>query len=145
MAAGMAGRPVARQALLDFLVLGGKALAGGIVAALTFACAALVLATSAQASTVTLDEPKNVTITWADGTAPATVPVCARRGSEPWSAALTPTSAKTGVGALRARSKISSPMDEITRADTESTLHLMLGLLALAAAATVAVIGRTAA
>jgi Ca-activated chloride channel homolog len=84
---------------------------------------------------------QDVTIAWADGTPvetfPARVPdlylgepilitasarafagtviVSGKRGSQPWSAALTPTSHKTGVGALWARSKIASLMDEITR------------------------------
>jgi Ca-activated chloride channel family protein len=84
---------------------------------------------------------QDVAITWPDGTAvetfPARVPdlylgepifisasarafngtviVSGKRGSQPWSAALTPTSDKTGVGALWARAKIASLMDEITR------------------------------
>jgi Ca-activated chloride channel family protein len=84
---------------------------------------------------------QDVAIAWPDGTAvetfPARVPdlylgepiyitasarafrgtviVSGKRGSQPWSAALTPTSDQTGVGALWARSKISSLMDEITR------------------------------
>lgn len=173
---------------------------------------------------------QDVAITWPDGTAvetfPARVPdlylgepilisasarvfsgtviVSGKRGSQPWSAALTPTSDRTGVGALWARSKIASLMDEITRGadpasvrphvvkvalehhlvsaytslvavdvtptgpshaktalvkaslpkgwgahggtipqtDTAATLQLLMGLLALSAAAFVAVIGR---
>jgi Ca-activated chloride channel family protein len=173
---------------------------------------------------------QDVAVTWPDGTAvetfPARVPdlylgepifisasarafngtviVSGKRGSQPWSAALTPTSEKTGVGALWARSKIASLMDEIARGadaatvrpqvvqvalehhlvsaytslvavdvtptgpsftktalvkasppkgwgadgavipqtDTAATLQLLLGLMALSAAALVAVIGR---
>jgi Ca-activated chloride channel family protein len=173
---------------------------------------------------------QDVAVTWPDGTAvetfPARVPdlylgepifisasarafngtviVSGKRGSQPWSAALTPTSEKTGVGALWARSKIASLMDEIARGadaatvrphvvqvalehhlvsaytslvavdvtptgpsftktalvkasppkgwgadgatipqtDTAATLQLLLGLMALSAAAIVAVIGR---
>lgn len=173
---------------------------------------------------------QDVTVAWADGTAvetfPARVPdlylgepvlitasarafratviVSGKRGSQPWSAALTPTSDQTGVGALWARAKIASLMDEITRGadpasvrphvvkvalehhlasaytslvavdvtptgpadaktalvkaslpkgwganggtipqtDTAATLQLILGLLALSAAAFVAVLGR---
>ena len=173
---------------------------------------------------------QDVSITWPDGTAvetfPARVPdlymgepilitasarafkgtviVSGKRGSQPWSAALAPTSDQTGVGALWAKAKISSLMDEITRGgdaasvrphvvkvalehhlvsaytslvavdvtptgpahartalvkaslpngwgahggtipqtDTAATLQLLLGLLALSAAAIVAVIGR---
>jgi Ca-activated chloride channel family protein len=84
---------------------------------------------------------QDVAITWPDGTAvetfPARVPdlylgepilitasarafkgtviVSGKRGSQPWSAALSPTSDKTGVGALWARAKIASLMDEVTR------------------------------
>jgi Ca-activated chloride channel family protein len=59
MAAGMAhGQQMARQALRDFIVLGGKAIAGGLVAAIALAGAALVLAANAQAATVTLNDPK---------------------------------------------------------------------------------------
>jgi Ca-activated chloride channel family protein len=90
---------------------------------------------------------QDVTVTWADGTPletfPARVPdlylgepvvvtasarafagtliVSGKRGSQPWSAALTPTSDRTGVGALWARAKIASLMDELTRgADSAS-------------------------
>src|SRR5262249_39505552 len=44
-----------------------------------------------------------------------TVIVSGTRGSQPWSVALTPVSDSTGVGALWARSRIASLMDEITR------------------------------
>jgi len=172
---------------------------------------------------------QDVAITWPDGspveTFPARIPdlylgepvvvsakaaslagtviVSGRRGNEPWSVALTPSAAQSGVGALWARAKIASLMDELVRgADpatvrpsvvqvalehhlvsaytslvavdvtptgpsfvktamvksalprgygnnagilpqtaTESTLELLLGLFALAAAALVAVIG----
>jgi Ca-activated chloride channel family protein len=120
-----------------------------------------------------------------------TVIVSGTRGNQPWSVALTPVSDSAGVGALWARSKIASLMDEITRGrvaidhhlvsaytslvavdvtptnsgtmktalvkaslplgsimaipqtDAGSALHLLLGLLALASAGIVAVIGRT--
>jgi Ca-activated chloride channel family protein len=176
---------------------------------------------------------QDVAIAWPDGTAvetfPARVPdlyigepilitasarafngtviVSGKRGSQPWSAALTPTSDQTGVGALWAKAKIASLMDEVTRGadagsirpqvvqvaldhhlvsaytslvavdvtptgsasantalvktslprgwgaegatipqtDTAAALQLLLGLLALSAAAIVAVIGRRAA
>lgn len=173
---------------------------------------------------------QDVAITWPDGTAVETFPtrvpdlyvgepilitasarafngtviVSGKRGSQPWSAALTPTSEQTGVGALWAKAKIASLMDEVTRGadaasvrprvvqvaldhhlvsaytslvavdvtptgpefaktalvkaslpkgwgvegatipqtDTAAALQLLLGLLALSAAAIVAVIGR---
>jgi Ca-activated chloride channel family protein len=133
-----------------------------------------------------------------------TVIVSATRGNQPWSVALTPASqGAAGVGALWARARIASLMDEIRRGgdadklraevvkvaldhhlvsaytslvavdvtptgpvngtksalvkaslpqgwsaalpqtDTASTLHLLLGLIALASAGIVAVIGRT--
>jgi Ca-activated chloride channel family protein len=82
---------------------------------------------------------QDVTITWPDGkpleTYPARVPdlylgepivvsasaaslagtviVSGRRGTEPWSVALTPTQSSSGVGALWARAKIAGLMDEI--------------------------------
>ena len=174
---------------------------------------------------------QDVALRWADGTPletfPARVPdlylgepivvaaaanhfaqaliVSGMRGNQPWSAALTPSPAAdaTGVGALWARAKIASLMDELTRGgdaaairpqvvqvalehhlvsaytslvavdvtpsaangdtksalvkaslpqgwsgqiaqtDTPATLQLLLGLLALATAGIVAVIGRT--
>jgi Ca-activated chloride channel family protein len=92
---------------------------------------------------------QDVAITWPDGTAvetfPARVPdlylgepilisasarafagtviVSGKRGSQPWSAALTPTSDQTGVGALWARAKIASLMDEITRGADAATVR----------------------
>jgi Ca-activated chloride channel family protein len=92
---------------------------------------------------------QDVTIAWADGTPvetfPARVPdlylgepilisasaraftgtviVSGKRGSQPWSAALTPTSDQTGVGALWARAKIASLMDEITRGADAATVR----------------------
>jgi Ca-activated chloride channel family protein len=92
---------------------------------------------------------QDVTIAWADGTAvetfPARVPdlylgepilisasarafagtviVSGKRGSQPWSVALTPTSDQTGVGALWARAKIASLMDEITRGADAATVR----------------------
>jgi Ca-activated chloride channel family protein len=170
---------------------------------------------------------RDVTLTWADGSAVETFPervpdlylgepivvsaashnfartviVSGTRGNQPWSVALTPVSDSAGVGALWARSKIASLMDEITRGgdvatlrpavirvaldhhlvsaytslvavdvtpsnngtvktafvkaslpqgmgaipqtDAATMLHLLLGLLALASAGIVAVIGRT--
>jgi Ca-activated chloride channel family protein len=84
---------------------------------------------------------RDVAVTWPDGTPVQTFPdrvpdlylgepilitasarafagtviVSGKRGSQPWSAALSPSSDKTGVGALWARAKIASLMDEITR------------------------------
>jgi Ca-activated chloride channel family protein len=174
---------------------------------------------------------KDVQVRWADGTAVETFPprvpdlylgeplvvaaaapaikgtivVSGLRGNEPWSVALTPAASdrRTGVGALWARAKIASLMDdlrlgadeaqvrpavlkvaldhhlvsrytslvavdvtptvapgasatalvpasaphgagELPQTDAETTLHLLLGLLALVAAGTVAWIGRAA-
>ena len=92
---------------------------------------------------------QDVSITWPDGTGvetfPARVPdlylgepilitasarafngtviVSGKRGSQPWSAALTPTSDQTGVGALWAKAKIASLMDEITRGADAATVR----------------------
>ena len=132
-----------------------------------------------------------------------TLIVSGKRGNQPWSVALTPSASQSGVGALWARAKIASLLDEVVRGadvasvrpavvqvalehhlvspytslvavdvtptgpafaktamvrsslprgfgdtagtlpqtDTEATLELLLGLIALAAAALVAVIG----
>jgi hypothetical protein len=82
-------------AIGDFLRLGANAFAGGLAAAIALALITLALAGAAQAAT--------------PGSGP--------RGNQPWSVALTPAAQgdAAGVGALWARSKIASLMDEQTR------------------------------
>lgn len=144
------GRPTEISGLKDFLVLGVRALASGLVAALTLSFAALVLAHNAQAagkpkpSVDASDAPRLVyavdpVVTAA--AAPAfrdTIVVSAQRGNEPWSAAPAPTGPKRpdDAGALWAKSRSA-------QADT-ATLLFLLGLFALGAASIVAAIGHNA-
>lgn len=70
MAARMAAnRSVAREALVDFVVLGGKALVSGVLVALALAFAAVVLAANAEAATVTVNDPKAGALLIRTGTA----------------------------------------------------------------------------
>jgi Ca-activated chloride channel family protein len=59
----------ARRVAIDFAVLGGKAFLGGLVAAVVLGAAALILAASAEAATVTLNEPKAGALLLRTGTA----------------------------------------------------------------------------
>jgi Ca-activated chloride channel homolog len=58
-----------------------------------------------------LGEP--IVVSASAATLAGTVIVSGKRGNEPWSVALTPTPSSSGVGALWARAKIGSLMDEI--------------------------------
>lgn len=133
----------------DFIELLGQAILSGIAASVVLALVALGLATTASAQTKP-DDAKTGTLLFRPALE-ATIVASGMRGNLPWSMALTPppSDEPTGVGALWARAKIASPMDELRpgagelpQTDTESTLHIVLGLLALAVAGMVVLIGR---
>ena len=143
------GRPTAAAGLRDFLALGVRALASGLVVGVSLGFAALVLAHNAQAAGTprpagAQDAPRLVyavdpVVTAA--AAPAfrdTLVVTASRGNEPWSAApgSTGPARPASAGALWARRN--------AQADNTATLLLLLGLVALGAVCLVAVIGRGA-
>ncbi|HUJ00138.1 MAG TPA: hypothetical protein VLY46_07885 [Usitatibacter sp.] len=120
----------------DFIVLGVRALLSGVAVALALGFAAIVLASNARAAGAASTDA-----TGTSGGAALTrhTNAAQARGTPPWSAALAPSSPKaSGAGALWAREKAASP------AQTAATLQILLGLLALSAAAVVAVIGRGA-
>jgi hypothetical protein len=144
------GRPTAAAGLRDFLVLGARALASGVVVAVTLGFAALVLAHNAQAAgPATTDAPADAAPQIYTGdtvvvaaAAPAfreTLIVSAPRDNEPWSVApgSTGPTRPDEPGALWAKAPKAQP-------DTAATLLLLLGLLALGAVSIVAVIGRGA-
>jgi hypothetical protein len=113
---------IARAALRDFIVLGGKALAAGLMAAVVLGCGALLLASHGSAATM---EAAGATPA-AEG--PAQIPA-------------------TNAAPLRFAAVAGSRAEggTIPQTDGAATLHLVLGLMALGAAASVAAIGRSAA
>jgi Ca-activated chloride channel homolog len=67
---GKGGRRITYEQLGDFMELACKAFMGGVAAALLFAMAALVLTiSSAQAATVSLNDPKTGALLFRTGTA----------------------------------------------------------------------------
>ncbi len=140
-------RPTAASGLRDFLVLGARALASGVAAAVTLGFAALVLAHNAQATGPAKADAANASAIYAGdpvavaAAAPAfreTLLVSAQRDNEPWSAAPAPNgpTRPASAGALWATRN--------AQADNTATLLLLLGLVALGAVCLVAVIGRGA-
>jgi len=139
------GRPTAASGLKDFLALGARAAASGLVAAMTLAFAALVLAHNAQAAPKGDDSDPPRLVYAVDpvvvaAAAPAfrdTIVVSASRDNEPWSAASAPNgpTRPDGAGALWARRNAQADI---------ATLLLLLGLFAIAATCIVAVVGRAA-
>jgi hypothetical protein len=103
------------------MVLGGKALAAGLLAAVVLGCGTLLLASHASAAA-----------TPASGATPA--------------AEASPQILATNAAALRfaAGSGTRAEDGAIAQSDGAATLHLVLGLMALGAAASVAAIGRSA-
>ena len=141
------GRPTAASGLKDFIVLGVRALASGLVVAVTLGFAALVLAHNAQAAGAQSDAATDSRALYAGepvaaaAAAPAfreTLLVSARRDDEPWSAAPAPDGPNRPprAGALWAKRN--------AQADNAGTLLLLLGLVAVGAVCLVAVIGRGA-
>jgi len=124
----------------DFIVLGVRALLSGVAVALALGFAAIVLASNARAAGAAAGAASTDAAGTSGGAALTRHTNAAQaRGTPPWSAALAPSSPKaSGAGALWAREKAASP------AQTAATLQILLGLLALSAAAVVAVIGRGA-
>lgn len=142
------GRPTAVSGLWDFLALGARALASGVVAALALGFAALLLAHNAQAAATVpardaSDGPRLVyavdPVVVAAAAPAFHDTIRATRGDEPWSAAPAPTgrTRPAGTGALWAKGLEA-------QSDGAATLLLLLGLFALGAASIVAAIGRHA-
>jgi hypothetical protein len=144
------GKTTGVSGLGDFLALGARALASGVVAALALGFAALLLAHNAQAAGTapTHDDagaPRlvyavdPVVVAAASPSFHDTIVVSAPRGNPPWSAAPAPTGRlrPAGTGALWAKARAS-------QADGTATLLSLLGVFALGVASVVAVIGQRA-
>lgn len=132
----MKGRMAVTEVLADFTELLAKALLSGIGVAVAMSLAIVALSSAAQAAEP--DDPPSQALLFPTGIAGE----YALAPTEPGSVAPTPSPVvQAGVGALWAKARQASPLDE---ADTPATLQFLMGLFALLSAGMMSVLGRTA-